>query len=133
MIDTHCHLTDPRLASQVDDVLSRAAAAGVSHVLTIGTDPADDRLCLEVCKGRSNVRCAVGVHPNNIADMPQAELESLREIQADASVVALGEMGLDYHYGTEQRERQIEVFEFQLRLAAEVGKPVIIHCRKAVD
>ena len=133
MIDTHCHLTDPRLASQVDDVLSRAAAAGVSHVLTIGTDPADDRLCLEVCKGRPNVRCAVGVHPNNIADVPDAELESLRGIQADASVVALGEMGLDYHYGKELRDRQIEFFEFQLRLAAEVGKPVIIHCREAAE
>jgi len=133
MIDTHCHLTDPRLASQLDDVLSRAAAAGVSHVLTIGTDPKDDRLCLEVCRGRTNVRCAVGVHPNNIADVLQPELESLREIQADASVVALGEMGLDYHCGTEQRGRQIEFFEFQLRLAAEVKKPVIIHCREAVD
>jgi TatD DNase family protein len=133
MIDTHCHLTDPRLASQVEDVLSRAAAAGVSHLLTIGTDPEDNLLCLQVCRGRANVRCAVGVHPSYISEVREGDLENLRTIQADSSVIALGEIGLDYYRGKDQRTRQIEVFEFQLRLAAEMNKPVVIHCREAVD
>jgi TatD DNase family protein len=131
MIDTHCHLTDTRLESQIEFVLARAAAAGVKHIVTIGTYPEDDRACLEVCRGRANVRCAVGVHPNNVADVVEGELESLREIQQDVSVVALGEMGLDYHYGKELRQKQIDFFEFQLKLASEVNKPVIIHCREA--
>jgi TatD DNase family protein len=133
MIDTHCHLTDPRLGSQLDDVLARARTAGVSRLITIGTELNDDRQCIALCRGRDDLRCAVGVHPNYVQEADPADLPQLREIQADPSVVALGEMGLDYHYGTETRTRQIEFFEFQLNLAAEVNKPVVIHCRKAID
>jgi TatD DNase family protein len=132
MIDTHCHLTDPRLESQLPDVLARAAASGVSGMVTIGTSVADSRRCLEVCKGRSNVRCAVGVHPGYVAEVDEAELPQLREIQCDASVVAIGEVGLDYHYGTEHKAKQFRFFEYQLNLATEMNKPVIVHCREAL-
>jgi len=133
MIDTHCHLTDTRLESQLAFVLARAAAAGVSRMITIGTDLADDRRCLEVCRGKPNLACAVGVHPNHVVQVEQNDLPQLREIQSDPSVVALGEMGLDYHYGKESRQRQIDFFEFQLTLAGEVKKPVIIHSRESID
>src|ERR1035441_10429189 len=127
MIDTHCHLTDTRLGSQLNFVLARAAAAGVHRMITIGTELVDDRLCLEVCRGRANLACAVGVHPNYVDQVEPNDLGQLREIGADPSVVALGEMGLDYHYGKETRQRQVEFFEFQLALAKEMNKPVIIH------
>ena len=117
MIDTHCHLTDTRLGSQIEFVLARAAAAGVKHILTIGTHPEDDRACLEVCRGRANVRCAVGVHPNNVGDVAEGELESCAGFRRTRVSLALGEMGLDYHYGRELRGKQIEFFEFQLKLA----------------
>jgi TatD DNase family protein len=133
LIDTHCHLTDPRLASQLDAVLFRAAAAGVTRCVTISTDIDDARECLNVCRGRENVRCAVGVHPTYVSQVEPDELRSLREIQADASVVAIGEVGLDYHYGTDNRQRQVDFFSYQLELATEVGRPVVIHCREAVD
>jgi TatD DNase family protein len=133
MIDTHCHLTDTRLGSQLEFVLGRAAAAGVHRMITIGTNLVDDRLCLEVCRGRKNLACAVGVHPNYVAEVEREDLPQLREIQADRSVVALGEMGLDYHYGKETRQPQMEFFEFQLALAQEVNKPVVIHSREAID
>ena len=133
MIDTHCHLTDPRLAPQVDAVLFRAAAAGVTHAVTIGTDVGDARACLNVCRGRPNVRCAVGVHPTYVAQVELDELRSLREIQADPAVVAIGEIGLDYHYGRDHRDRQVQFLNYQLQLATEVGRPVVIHCREAVD
>ncbi len=133
MIDTHCHLTDPRLASQLDAVLFRAAAAGVTRLVTISTDVDDARECLNVCRGRDAVRCAVGVHPTYVAQVEPDELRSLREIQADPAVVAIGEVGLDYHYGREHRDRQIEFLNYQLDLAAEVGRPLVIHCREAID
>ena len=133
MIDTHCHLTDTRLGSQLNFVLARAAAAGVHRMITIGTELVDDRLCLEVCRGRTNLACAVGVHPNYVDQVEPNDLGQLREIGADPSVVALGEMGLDYHYGKETRQRQVEFFEFQLALAKEMNKPVIIHSREAID
>jgi len=132
MIDTHCHLTDPRLEAHLPDILNRAAAAGVSRIITIGTELNDDRRCVELCRGRENIRCVVGVHPNYVAPIDERDLAQLREIQADPSVVALGEMGLDYHYGKDTRIKQAAFFRFQLQLATEVNKPVVIHCREAV-
>lgn len=131
MIDTHCHLTDPRLESQLAAVLARAQAAGVSRLITIGTALEDDRRCVTLCGKLENVRCAVGVHPNHVADVEAADLPQLREIQNDPGVLALGEMGLDYHYGQKTRQKQAEFFEYQLQVATSVNKPVVIHCREA--
>jgi TatD DNase family protein len=133
LIDTHCHLTDPRLAPQLEAVLFRAGVAGVTRVITISTDVDDARACLSACRGRPNVRCAVGVHPTYVAEVEFEALQALREIQADPAVVAIGEIGLDYHYGTEHRDRQHRFLNEQLALAAEVGRPVVIHCREAID
>ena len=133
MIDSHCHLTDPRLFSQLDDVLARAKAVNVTRVITIGTNPADAARAIELCRGRDDIRCAIGVHPNYCHEVDEAELPRIREMQADPSVVALGEMGLDYHYDFADRARQRRFFEWQLNLAAELSRPVVIHCREAVD
>jgi len=133
MIDSHCHLTDPRLNSQLDDVIARANAANVTRIITIGTNPADAARAIQLCRGRENVRCAIGVHPNYCHEVDESELPRIREMQADHSVVALGEMGLDYHYNFADRARQRRFFEWQLDLAAELKRPVVIHCREAVD
>jgi TatD DNase family protein len=137
MIDTHCHLTDPRLASQLNFVLTRAAFAGVGRMITIGTGLEEDRKCVELCRRKDivkdNVRCAVGVHPSYVDEEEFEQLAMLREIQADASVVAIGEIGLDYHRGKDNRQRQIDFLQWQLKLAVEVNKPLVIHCREAVD
>jgi TatD DNase family protein len=133
MIDSHCHLTDPRLLEQLDDVLSRAAAVGVTRMITVGTEPADARAAIDLCRGRDNVRCTVGVHPNYCHEVEFEAIGALRELQTDPSVVALGEMGLDYHYDFADRARQRRFFEAQLAMAAELSRPVVIHCREAVD
>jgi TatD DNase family protein len=132
MIDTHCHLTDPRLFEQLDGVLARAAAAGVRNIVTVGTHPGDWEAALAVTKKRANVRCAVGGHPNNCHEFQFEELARLREFCEDSSVVALGEMGLDYHHKFSSRQTQAKYFEAQLQLARELNMPVIIHCREAV-
>jgi len=95
VIDTHCHLTDPRLASQVDAVLFRAAAAGVTRCVTIATGLDDARACLDVCRGRPNVRCAVGVHPAYVdrvepADLPPQPVEPVVVAEDALQCVALG-------------------------------------------
>src|SRR5687768_8762469 len=133
MIDTHCHLTDPRLFAQLDAVLSRAAEVGVGRVVTIGTDIEDAMAAIELCQRKPNVRCAVGIHPNYSADARVIDVAKLRELQKHPSVVALGEMGLDYHYNRAAPAHQRQIFEAQLQLAAEVGRSVVIHCREAVD
>jgi TatD DNase family protein len=133
MIDTHCHLTDPRLFEQLPDVLERARAAGVTRIITIGTSIEDGRAAVALCRGRDDVRCAVGIHPNYTQDARLEDVPLLRELQGDASVVALGEMGLDYFHKFADRGHQARLFEAQLALADELRRPVIIHSREAID
>jgi TatD DNase family protein len=133
MIDTHCHLTDPRLADQIDAVLSRAAAAGVGKMVTIGTRPGDWEAALALVGDRDNLRCALGIHPNHCHEVDLDQIPTLRRLQQNPTVVALGEMGLDYHYDLAPKARQMQFLSSQLELAAELGRPVIIHCREAVD
>ena len=132
MIDTHCHLTDERLGSQLDAVLSRALAAGVRQMITISTSVADAADCIALCHNRAKLRCSVGVHPNYVGEEDFASVPQLRGLQANPSVVAIGEIGLDYHYGRELRDRQFQFFEAQMQIAQDFNRPVIIHCREAV-
>ncbi|MFT3786450.1 MAG: TatD family hydrolase [Tepidisphaeraceae bacterium] len=133
MIDTHCHLTDPRLSSQLDEVLARAQQAGVMRIVTIGTDPQDAIDAIELCRGRPFLRCAIGVHPNYCQNVELDAIDTLRRLQSDPSVVALGEMGLDYFHQFADRDRQKRFFEAQLQLALDVNKPIVIHSRNAID
>lgn len=133
MIDSHCHLTYDKLHPQLDAVLHRAAAAGVSRMITIGTTIADAHRAIAVCKAYDNVRCAIGIHPHHSAEATDEDLATLRQLERDPHVLALGEMGLDYHYDFSPRDRQKHVFITQLQLARETNRPIVIHCREAVD
>jgi TatD DNase family protein len=132
MIDSHCHLTDPRLGEQLNAVLQRARAAGVDRVITIGTDLADAMDAVALCRAHENVRCAIGIHPNHSGGAQLSDVAQLRGLQNDPTVLAIGEMGLDYHYDRVPPEHQRVMFEAQLQLARDVAKPVVIHCREAV-
>jgi TatD DNase family protein len=133
MIDSHCHLTDPQLHSRLADVLAHASRMGVKKMITIGTGLDDDRQCVELCRDRDYLRCAVGVHPGYVDSEDLTALPQLREIQADPSVVAIGEIGLDYFRGKANVARQMEFLQFQLNLAVEVDRPLVIHSREAID
>jgi TatD DNase family protein len=133
MIDTHCHLTDNRLLPQLKAVLDRATAANVTSMITIGTGIEESRRCIAVCQTQPNVRCSVGVHPGYVDEENFEEISSLREMQSDPSVVAIGEIGLDYFRGRANRDRQIQFLQWQLQLATDVKKPVVIHSREAID
>lgn len=133
MIDSHCHLTYPQLASQLPLVLARAAAAGICGMITIGTNLADARSAVELCRRIENVRCAIGIHPHHATEASRDDVAAIRELQCDSRVLALGEMGLDYHYDFSPRPLQREIFVAQLELAHSLGRPIVIHCREAVD
>ena len=134
MIDSHCHLSDPRLFDQIDAVLARAAASGVTGMITVGTEIADDHLALEIAgRYRDRVRCAVGIHPNHCQNTGMEDLDALAMLAVNDLVVAVGETGLDYHYDRADRAKQRQFFEAQLALAVKIDKPVIIHCREAVE
>jgi TatD DNase family protein len=139
MIDTHCHLTDPRLAEQIDAVLERAEAAGVGRVITIGTALADARAAVALCERHpGRVRCAVGVHPGYVNDERigrSYDWSAFRALHASPHVVAAGEIGLDYYWpaSDEEKATQRVVFAQQLELAQALKKPVVLHSRGAVD
>lgn len=133
MIDTHCHLTDPRLHEQLPSVLARAAANGIHQMLTVGTSPDDARAAVELARTAPNVFAIVGIHPNYSQAVQLADVAALRSIQAHEKVVALGEMGLDYFHDRASRQQQHLIFQAQLQLASELDRPVVIHAREAID
>jgi TatD DNase family protein len=135
LIDSHCHLDDKRFADDLDAVLDRAAAAGVTRILTIGTGngpPEIDR-AVRLADRSPQVYASIGVHPHDASKVTPQTYDDLRALAVHAKVVAFGEIGLDYHYDFSPREIQREVFIEQLKLASDVNLPITIHTREAWD
>jgi TatD DNase family protein len=132
-VDSHCHLDDKRFADDLDAVLERAAAAGVTRILTIGTGdgpPEIDR-AVRLAERYPQVFASVGVHPHDAAKVTAQTYGDLRALAAHSKVVGFGEIGLDYHYDFSPRQTQREVFAEQLGIARNAGLPIIIHTREA--
>mgnify|MGYP001077457136 CR=1 FL=1 len=132
-IDTHCHLTDNFRAGDIDAVLSRARDTGVGTIICPTADPADIPTALEISQKYDNIFNTIGIHPeyagtdiNPVDHITDAILQNPR-------VVGIGEIGLDYHYGCDNRDAQIKLFESQLEIATRAGLPVAIHTRDADD
>jgi TatD DNase family protein len=131
LVDTHCHLADPAFAPDLDDVLSRAWAAGVAHIVVIGESRAAAERVLPLVAREARLSASVGIHPHDAAGFDSAAAEWQREVARDPAVVAIGETGLDYHYDHSPRPAQHHAFEQQLSLAAELDRPAVIHAREA--
>ena len=131
LIDTHCHLAADAFAADLDAVLERAWAAGVGHLIVIGEQPESATRALDLALLDRRISATAGLHPHEASRWDGEMAGWLRTQLADPRVVAAGEMGLDYHYEHAPRDRQRAVFEAQLALAVEAGKPVVIHAREA--
>ncbi|MFN2597739.1 MAG: TatD family hydrolase [Pyrinomonadaceae bacterium] len=134
-VDSHAHVDGERFDADRDEVVARARAAGVATILNVGTgDPHAGELerAVEAAERYDDVYAAVGVHPHDAKLFDDAAAVRLRRaLLSSPRVVALGEIGLDYHYDHSPREVQREVFREQLRMAREMSLPVIIHSREA--
>ncbi|NQU76187.1 MAG: TatD family hydrolase [Planctomycetes bacterium] len=135
MIDTHCHLTSEKFVGRVAEILGEAWAIGVTACVTVATDVADAMAAAELAGGNAGVFFSVGVHPHEAKDADGDYLKRLRDIASggEGKCVAVGEIGLDYHYDFSPRCVQQKVFSEQLELSAAMGKPVIVHTRQACD
>ena len=133
LIDTHAHLTFEELESQVDDVLARSIAAGVTRWITVGTDKEQNEKTLLLISRHENLWGALGYHPHDAKDVTDADIELLKKQLSHARIVAVGECGLDYHYMHSIAGNQQRVFRQHLDIAAELQKPVIVHTREAFD
>lgn len=113
--------------------MTRAWQNGLSHILVPGIDLEACRKAVQISQGNAKVHAAVGIHPNDAATWNNKTLPELRKLAANPNVVAIGEIGLDYYRERASSALQNEVFKTQLDLAADVGKPVIVHSRNALD
>ncbi|HLF27854.1 MAG TPA: TatD family hydrolase [Anaerolineae bacterium] len=130
LVDTHCHLDWPAFDADRAEVIQRAIEASVTRMVTIGVDVASSRRAIELAEQYPAVYAAVGVHPNNAAAFNNDTLSAIRELAQHPKVVALGEIGLDNYWKKVAPAVQARAFVTQLELAAEIGKPVIIHSRE---
>ena len=128
MIDTHAHLGD-----DADELLARAREAGVARVVAVATTIDEAHRVLAVAEKTEGVYAALGVHPHEAATDNAARVDELAELLAHPRAVAVGETGLDYFRDYAPHDAQQRLFERELELAGEIGKPVIIHTRAADD
>jgi TatD DNase family protein len=133
LIDTHCHLTFKPLADEIDAVLERSQAAGVTGWITVGTDEQENQRVVELANSVENMYAAIGIHPHEAEHVTTTTLNSLKELAKNKKVAAIGETGLDFHYNFSQPQQQKEVFIEHLHIAGQLGLPVIIHSREAFD
>lgn len=132
LVDSHTHLSAPDFAADLEQVISRAAASGVSILVNIGAGYGIEsaKEAVEVAKRFPGVYCSVGIHPHNAA-CPLSELDNLRSLASYEKVVAIGETGLDFFRDWSPQDMQHGWFEAQIKLALEINKPLIIHSRDA--
>ncbi len=133
LFDTHVHLNARDFFEDREETIKRAFDAGVTRMLVVGFDRETIPLAIEIAEQYETIYAAVGWHPVDAVDMTEQELEWLEELSSHPKVVALGEMGLDYHWDKSPKEVQKEVFRKQIRLAKKVQLPIIIHNREATE
>lgn len=131
LIDTHAHVHGSAFDADRAAVLERAQAAGVVRVINVGYDLPSSRASVELARSYPQVYATAGIQPHYALSTSPADLDELRELLALPKVVALGEIGLDYHHDRAPRPAQREFFAQQLAIAADVGLPVVIHSREA--
>ncbi len=148
LVDTHCHLTDERLSSQIEGVLARASANGIDKIIVPSTGIIDGKKAVELSEKHRQVWAMVGVHPEVLEDENKLAnrdewlasegnwIEKLAVLaRSSTRVVGVGEIGLDFHYDVQKRSRelQLEIFSKQLELAVNLNLPVVIHMRDAEE
>ncbi len=131
LIDTHAHLDFPQYKNDLEEVLDRAEQAGVEAVLNVGTDENSSRRSLELSGKYRLLSASVGIHPHGAAKASAQGMANLEKMAATATVLAIGETGLDFYRNLSPREDQEMIFREHLRLACRIGKPVIVHSREA--
>lgn len=129
--DTHAHLDDSSYNGDREEMLQRAQDSRISYIINVGYNLLSSRRSLDLAAKHDFIYAAVGVHPHDAAEAAENYLEEIQAMASHPKVVAIGEMGLDYYRNLSPKEIQQRVFREQIRLAAELEKPIIVHDREA--
>ena len=133
MIDTHCHLYDTKLLSNLDEIITNAKKAKVDKIICIGDNLDTSKQSISIAEKYNDIYATVGIHPHEAKDSPEKYLTQISKYSKHSKVVAIGEIGLDYHYNFSNPIIQKKVFSNQLKLAKKLNLPCVIHCRDAYD
>ncbi|MDR0397597.1 MAG: TatD family hydrolase [Candidatus Nomurabacteria bacterium] len=137
LVDSHCHLHSTDYDDGQESVLERARAAGVDRVVCVGTDLEDSKLAVKFAAEHEGVFATIGAHPHDVRDNDKSaeKLEDIDQLLGlkTPKTVAVGEIGLDYHFKPYSREAQIQLFERQLQIARELDLPIVFHVREAYE
>ncbi|ATX66603.1 TatD family hydrolase [Roseinatronobacter bogoriensis] len=133
IVDSHCHLDFPQLADEIDDVIARARAAGVTRMVTICTKLREVGRVRAIAEAHEGVFFAAGTHPMSVASEPMVSVAELVALAAHPKMVGIGESGLDYHYTADSMKVQQDSLRVHIEAARQTGLPLIIHARDADD
>lgn len=131
IFDTHAHYDDEAFQEDQADLLANMQSNGIGRIVNIGADMASSKRTVELCEKYDFIYGAVGVHPNDVAPLTEQDMNTLISYAAHKKVVAIGEIGLDYHYDDPSKELQYQWFLRQMELARQVKLPIVIHSRDA--
>mgnify|MGYP000900286754 FL=1 len=131
-VDTHCHIFKSYY-DNIDEVLNNASNNNVKYYINNGSDREYNKEVLELVKQYDNMYGALGIHPETVDDYSLDDIEFIKNNLSNEKIVAIGEIGLDYHYTKENKDEQIKLLKMQLSLAEEYNLPVIIHSRDATE
>ncbi|NMH67756.1 TatD family hydrolase [Bacillus sp. RO3] len=133
LFDTHVHLNADQFEEDLDEVVSRAREAGVENMVVVGFDRPTIMRAMELIEQYEWLYASIGWHPVDAIDMKEEDLAWIEELSQHPKVVAIGEMGLDYHWDKSPKDVQKEVFRQQIQLAKKVKLPIVIHNRDATQ
>ena len=133
LFDTHVHLNDDQFNEDLEDVIERAHMNGVGRVVVVGFDEKTIKRAMELIDTYDFMYAAIGWHPVDAIDLTDSYLEWIEELTAHPKVVAIGEIGLDYHWDKSPKDVQQVVFRRQIQLARKLDLPIIIHNREATE
>ena len=131
MIDTHAHLDSEAFANDREEVIKRAFEKGIESIIVPAIEPSAFNNVLAIADSYQNVFCSMGVHPHNASELTDDTLSRIEENAKHSKVIAIGEIGLDYHYDFNPKDVQLDAFRKQLQLSKKLGLPVIIHNRES--
>jgi len=131
LIDSHAHYDDEQFDTDRDEILNKCVEAGVTHIVNAASDLESARKSIELSKNYAFIYAAVGVHPHEASGWKDDTYDTLRTLAGEKKVVAIGEIGLDYHYDFSPRDVQKNVFARQIDLARSLKMPIIVHDRES--
>ena len=131
--DTHCHIYNEYYDNNIEQVYEKMKEANVDRIINNGCDSKSNKEVLNLLGKYSWMYGAIGIHPESVDSYTDEDLKYIEEHINDEKVVAIGEIGLDYYWTKDNKEKQKELFEYQLKLAERVNKPVIVHSREATQ